>query len=215
MIEEEGSSLPPAILRGLGDRSYDKRKAAALEVTALIKSCQEGGERDRISSVINLLAQEFARSRNVHHRKGGLIGLAASAIGLVPEIDRFLHLLIPPVLECFDDPESRVCYYACESLYNISKVARTSVLRYFNQIFDGLCKLFAHVDVDVKNGANLLDRLIKDIVTETETFDIEAFIPLLQKHIKRTKPYIRQLLVGWIIVLDAVPDINMLDCKYR
>ena len=207
--------MPPAVLRGLGDRSYDKRKAAALEVTALIKGCQENGEKDRIGSVINLLAQEFARSRNIHHRKGGLIGLAASAIGLVPDIDYFLHLLIPPVLECFDDQEPRVCYYACESLYNISKVARTSVLRYFNQIFDGLCKLFAHVDVDVKNGANLLDRLIKDIVTETETFDIEAFIPLLQKHIKRTKPYIRQLLVGWIIVLDAVPDINMLDCELK
>jgi vacuole morphology and inheritance protein 14 len=66
-------------------------------------------------------------------------------------------------------------------------------------------------------------------------FDIETFIPLLQKHIKRTKvrigrcaysasslhlkvdyvflikPYIRQLLVSWITVLDAVPDINMLD----
>ena len=42
----------------------------------------------------------------------GLIGLAACAIGLVPDIERFLHLLIPPVLECFDDPESRVCYYA-------------------------------------------------------------------------------------------------------
>ncbi len=67
------------------------------------------------------------------------------------------------------------------------------------------------MDSDVKNGANLLDRLIKDIVTETETFDIEAFIPLLQKHIKRTKPYIRQLLVGWIAVLNAVPDIHMLD----
>ncbi len=67
------------------------------------------------------------------------------------------------------------------------------------------------MDVDVKNGANLLDRLIKDIVTETETFNIEAFIPLLQKHIKRTKPYIRQLLVGWITLLDSVPDINMID----
>ncbi len=90
-------------------------------------------------------------------------------------------------------------------------MARNGILKYFNQIFDGLCKLFAHVDVDVKNGANLLDRLIKDIVTESETFDIESFIPLLQKHIKRTKPYIRQLLVGWIAVLNAVPDINMLD----
>jgi vacuole morphology and inheritance protein 14 len=135
------SPLPPAILRGIGDRSYDKRKAAALEVTSLIKSLQENGEMDRISNVINLLAQEFARSRNINHRKGGLIGLAASAIGLVVDIDKYLHLLIPPVLECFDDPESRVCYYACESMYNISKVARTSVLRYFNQIFDGLCKV--------------------------------------------------------------------------
>ena len=63
----------------------------------------------------------------------------------------------------------------------------------------------------MKNGANLLDRLIKDIVTETEQFQIESFIPLLQKHIKRTKPYIRQLLVGWITVLNSVPDINLLD----
>jgi len=57
----------------------------------------------------------------------------------------------------------------------------------------------------------LLDRLIKDIVTDSETFDIENFIPLLQKHITRTKPYIRQLLVSWLTVLDAVPDINLLD----
>ena len=104
-------------------------------------------------------------------------------------------------------------YFFChsESLYNISKVARTSVLKYFNSVFDGLCKLFAHVDIDVKNGANLLDRLVKDIVTESETFDVENFIPLLQKQIRRTKPYIRQLIVGWITVLNAVPDINMLD----
>lgn len=48
-------------------------------------------------------------------------------------------------------------------------------------------------------------------LTSLRSFDIESFIPLLQKHIKRTKPYIRQLLVSWITVLDAVPDINMLD----
>jgi vacuole morphology and inheritance protein 14 len=68
--ESDSSPLSPAVLRGLGDRSYDKRKAAALEVTAMIKTLSENGEKDRISSVINLLAQDFARSRNVHHRKG-------------------------------------------------------------------------------------------------------------------------------------------------
>lgn len=40
-------------------------------------------------------------------------------------------------------------------------MARGDILTYFNQIFVGLCKLFADVDVDVKNGSNLLDRLIK------------------------------------------------------
>ncbi len=109
-----------------------------------------------------------------------------------------------------DDPEARVRYYACESLYNIAKVVREDILIYFNQIFDGLCKLFADVDVDVKNGSNLLDRLIKDIVTESKTFDVERFIPLLQKYIRRSNPYIRQLLLGWIFVLDSVPDIRLL-----
>mmetsp|Transcript_7725 Transcript_7725/g.19887 ORF Transcript_7725/g.19887 Transcript_7725/m.19887 type:complete len:686 (-) Transcript_7725:82-2139(-) len=210
-VQPAESPLPPAILRSLGDRSYDKRKNAALEIEALIKALQENNDTDRICSVIAMLGQDFATSTNANHRKGGLIGLAATAIGLMQDIHLYLDALLPPVLHCFDDPESRVRYYSCESLYNIAKVARGHILKYFNQIFDGLCKLFADVDVDVKNGANLLDRLIKDIVTESESFDVERFIPLLQKYIRRTNPYIRQLLVGWITVLDSVPDINMLD----
>ena len=116
-------------------------------------------------------------------------------------------------------------YYSCESLYNIAKVARGDVLRYFNQIFDGLCKLFADVDIDVKNGANLLDRLIKDIVTESNCFDVERFVPLLQKICPSVEPihttvtcwcdsFLKLILIpwlGWITVLDSVPDINMLD----
>ena len=121
------------------------------------------------------------------------------------------HISLSLCLSIFFYDLSFISQPCSESLYNISKVARSSILKFFNVIFDGLCKLFAHVDVDVKNGANLLDRLIKDIVTESDTFDVEGFIPLLQKQIKRTKPYIRQLIVGWILVLNAVPDINMLD----
>ena len=82
-----------------------------------MKSLFDSGEHDKIVIVITVLAQDFSRSRNVHHRKGGVIGLAGCAIGLGAAVDKFLNHLIPPVLECFDDPESRVCYYACESLY--------------------------------------------------------------------------------------------------
>ena len=117
-----------------------------------MKSLQESGDRDRITSVVILLAQDFCKSRNMNHRKGGLIGLAAASIGVAPDIELYLHLLVAPVLECFDDQDARVCYYACESMYNITKVARNCVVKYFNQIFDGFCKLFGHLDVDVKNG---------------------------------------------------------------
>lgn len=256
--------LSPNLMRNLGDRSYDKRKGAAMELENLIKQLQENAasiefhqqrqaphlpldspdarliasdlltsgtesdgalqltpsfvtthrsnpSRQCIPAIIGLLGNDFVCSTNANHRKGGLIGLAATAIGLMHDAHLYLDKLLPPVLHCFDDPESRVRYYACESLYNIAKVARGHILQYFNQIFDGLCKLFADVDVDVKNGANLLDRLVKDIVTESEYFDVDMFIPLLHKYIRMTNPYIRQLLVGWITVLDSVPDIDMLD----
>lgn len=55
------SPLPPAILRSLGDRSYDKRKNAALEIEALIKALQENNDTDRICSVIAMLGCVFIR----------------------------------------------------------------------------------------------------------------------------------------------------------
>ena len=151
------SPLPPLVQRSLGDRSYDKRKNAALEIEQLVKSLNDAHNVPMISSIIAVLAKDFCTSMNANYRKGGLIGIAATAIGLMGNTRSHLEGLIFPVLHCFDDPESRVRYYACESLYNIAKVARGSILRYFNQIFDGLTKLFADVDVYVKNGANLLD----------------------------------------------------------
>ena len=48
---------------------------------------------------------------------------------------------MPPVLACFVDQDARVRYYACESMYNIAKVAKGEILRYFNHIFDALCKV--------------------------------------------------------------------------
>jgi vacuole morphology and inheritance protein 14 len=126
----------------------------------------------------------------------------------VQETWRYLNKLVPPVLKCFGDQDSRVRYYACEAMYNISKVARGRTLTFFNEIFEGLCRvcitslpllllhlsdayllrwswcrgvaivnartqLSADKDLNVKNGAQLLDRLIKDIVTESDAFDIE------------------------------------------
>ena len=235
------SLLPQSILRNIGDRNYDKRKNACVELEGLVHTLNKGvpasdgsisvssnkgkgvdgssdsasalmlNNDDKLPHIISLLGETYACSTNSHQRKGGLIGLAACAIGLKTDTPKYLNLLLPPVLHCFDDPESRVRYYACEAMYNILKIARRHALAYFKAVFDGLCKLFADVDVDVKNGAQLLNRLVKDIVTESDTeFDVDLFMPLLQKYLKMSNPYIRQLLVGWIVSLDSSPHVDML-----
>ncbi|KAI3507524.1 hypothetical protein L1887_22511 [Cichorium endivia] len=69
------------------------------------------------------------------------------------------------------------------------------------EIFDALCKLSADSDANVQSAAHLLDRLVKDIVTENNQF---------RERMNLLNPYVCQFLVGWITVLDNVPDIDML-----
>ena len=90
-------------------------------------------------------------------------------------------------------------------------MARGDIVPFFNDIFDALCKLSADADPNVQNAAHLLDRLVKDIVTESSVFSIGAFIPLLRERLTVLNPYVRQFLVSWITVLDSVPGICMLE----
>ncbi|ORY25662.1 vacuolar protein 14 C-terminal Fig4p binding-domain-containing protein [Naematelia encephala] len=215
----------------------------------------------------------------LHTRNGGLIGLAATAIALGQDVAPFLGVIIPPVLACFQDPESRVRYHACESLYNIAKVSKGEILVHFNEIFDALSKLSSDSEMSVKNGAELLDRLMKDIVAEAapsyvsiypsnanslpsqsrpiddttnklgglgisssdekehthspkvsvdartdrspvpsreqqqeenpRAFSLARFIPLLAERVYVISPYTRMHLVSWLMVLDSVPDLEL------
>ncbi|KAJ3215522.1 hypothetical protein HDU67_000310 [Dinochytrium kinnereticum] len=162
--------LPPLISKGLSDKVYDKRKAAALEIERLVRESLAINDQRRITQILNTLIQDYAYSVIPNSRNGGLIALAATAIALgSSKVGAYLDSIVPPILACFMDPDSRVRYYACESMYNVAKVARDDVLKYFNEIFDALSKLAADNEASVKNGAELLDRLIKDIVSERST----------------------------------------------
>lgn len=91
----------------------------------------------------------------------------------------------------------------------------------------------------MKNGAELLDRLIKDIVSESAAsyvsvleepsqfegddkddperhdqhlptaFSLPRFIPLLKERIWVINPFTRQFLVGWVTLLDSIPDLEL------
>uniref|UniRef100_A0A8C2HPA3 Protein VAC14 homolog n=1 Tax=Cyprinus carpio TaxID=7962 RepID=A0A8C2HPA3_CYPCA len=165
--EKDFSPLTPNIVRALNDKLYEKRKVAALEIEKLVREFVAQNNSAQIRHVIQILATEFALSQHPHSRKGGLIGLAACSIALGKDSGLYLKELIDPVLTCFNDSDSRLRYYACEALYNIVKVARGAVLPHFNVLFDGLSKLAADPDPNVKSGSELLDRLLKIHVLES------------------------------------------------
>ncbi|KAL2024785.1 hypothetical protein VTK56DRAFT_5606 [Thermocarpiscus australiensis] len=231
--------MDAAIQRALNDKLYDKRKVGALELERLIRDLVAGKDYARVETILDQLCNEFAYAvHQPHARNGGLIGLAAAAIALGSELPRYLEVIVPPVLACFTDQDARVRYYACEAMYNIAKVAKGEILIYFNYIFDALCKLAADSELSVKNGAELLDRLIKDIVSESAAtyvsvleqpppyqeddstaveesvelptaFSLKRFIPLLQERIHVINPFTRTFLVGWITLLDSIPDLEL------
>ncbi|ORX37306.1 vacuolar protein 14 C-terminal Fig4p binding-domain-containing protein [Kockovaella imperatae] len=248
--------MEPNILRGLNDKLYDRRKAAAVELETLVLA----SDMTKISTIVGQLCGMFtSTSAALHSRNGGLIGLAATAIALGQDFAPFLEKIIPPILTCFQDPESRLRYHACESLYNIAKVSKGEILVYFNEIFDALSKLSSDSEASVKNGAELLDRLMKDIVAESaptyisiyppngrskhtpkaqspssarfvhssedrgpangedvedpeydpRAFSLARFIPLLSERVYVISPYTRMHLVSWLIVLDSIPDLEL------
>ncbi|MCJ1246566.1 hypothetical protein MMC30_003774 [Trapelia coarctata] len=161
--------MDPAVQRLLTDKLYDKRKQGALDLEKIVKEASANGEHEKITKIVDQLCHEYAYAvHQPHARNGGLIGLAAASIALgSDEVARYLKEIVPPVLACFTDQDARVRYYACESMYNIAKVAKGEILLFFNDVFDALCKLAADSELSVKNGAELLDRLIKDIVSES------------------------------------------------
>ncbi|KAI0776216.1 ARM repeat-containing protein [Trametes elegans] len=175
--------MESSISKQLVDKMYEKRKAAALELEKQIRECHQQGDQRRINQIVDQLVDMFSNPSNpLHVRNGGLIGLAGTAIALGVDIAPYMEKFVEPLLVCFTDPENRVRYFSAECLYNIAKVSKGEILVYFNPIFDALSKLNANAyqlaadsELSVKNGAELLDRLLKDIVAETASVYIPQY----------------------------------------
>lgn len=150
----------------------------------LVREASANKEYEKIRKIVEQLCHDYAYAvHQPHARNGGLIGLAAASIALgSDEVARYLAEIVPPVLACFTDQDARVRYYACEAMYNIAKVAKGEILLFFNEIFDALCKLAADSELSVKNGAELLDRLVKDIVSESAA----SYVSILNYREKET-----------------------------
>ncbi|CAK0825431.1 unnamed protein product [Prorocentrum cordatum] len=222
-----------AIRSGLADRSAERRKQAQEQLERHVRDLAQeldaaapGAPRDArdgaVEATLRTLRDEFCASPFPEKRKTGLRCLAAAAVALGPRHARaWTETLVPVVLTRFSDEDPGVRYGACESFYNIAKVVRgailvregaeASALGYLRDTFDGLCRLYCDVDANVKDGAQCLDRLVRDIVTECRDFNYPEFIPLLTTRIRVLNPSVRQLVLGWMLLLDSVPQVDMIE----
>ncbi|VDD91702.1 unnamed protein product [Enterobius vermicularis] len=218
MTDAQYSPLTAALVRTLSDKLYEKRKTAAMDIEKLVRDLVQTNQLSQLEKLLSVL-KSLTLSQNRNTKKGGLLGLAAAAVVLGKGIADYTAPLIEPVLPCFSDQDSQVRYHACESLYNIVKVCRTSALSHFNVLFDVLWKLSADSDVNVRSGAEVLDRLLKvnldqclnDIVIGAGSFDVSQIMVLIRERIYSQNSSNRRFIVSWLSALLTAPEISILE----
>ncbi|CAK9112765.1 unnamed protein product [Durusdinium trenchii] len=165
----------------------------------------------KVSRLIHRIVEDYFTSAWPNARIEGLVALRELTFLLEHESAQcFAHEITTPILRCFSDEDSNVRYKACEAFYNVAKVIRRGVLQDMESVFDGLCKLYTDVEQTIKEGAQSLDRLVRDIVVEQRRFDYSTLIPLIAARIHVLNPSVRQLVLGWIVLLDSLPQVDMI-----
>ena len=128
-------SISAAVLVSLAHKRYERRRLAAMEIEKVVRSLvvlqhqtkQAKNELDRVRAILLLLSDDYVRSTNEDARKGGVVALAACAIGLKkandqnPVVQECRDLILASVVHACQDHSQRVRYYATESLFNVVK----------------------------------------------------------------------------------------------
>ncbi|XP_039759287.1 protein VAC14 homolog isoform X1 [Pararge aegeria] len=209
MTERDYAPLSGACVRGLCDKLYDKRKFAGVEIEKMVKDFSDANNTNQIKRLIRVLGQELMSSTNPNVKNGALMGLSSVAVGLGKGCDVYVGELIHPIVACLGESEARVRYGATEALFNVLKVARSATVTYFPLVFDALARLAADPELQVRNGAEVLDRLVKDIVTESAALELGAVVPLVRERMYTRSAAARQFAVGWLSALDAAPALGL------
>lgn len=204
-------SISAAVMVSLAHKRYERRRLAAMEVEKVVRNLILNREMERVKGIILLLSDDYIRSTNEDARKGGAVSMAACAIGL-KKAKEIQGINISLVTECHDlilasvvhaclDNMQRVRYYATESLFNVIKVLPHLAVDHFFILFEILRSLFADVDVDVRSGAEMLDKQLKmQIVTAINAgqFNADTCIPLFARYLTMKNKPTKKLTLMWL-----------------
>ncbi|XP_050352282.1 protein VAC14 homolog [Nymphalis io] len=209
MTERDYAPLSAACVRGLCDKLYEKRKFAGVEIEKMVKDFNDANNTNQIKRLIRVLGQDLMSSTNPNVKNGALMGLSSVAVGLGKGSITYIGELTHPIVACLGESEARVRYAATEALFNVLKIARDAALTQFPLVFDALARLAADPEPQVRQGAELLDRLVKDIVTESPCLELSRVVPLVRERMYTRSAAARQFAVAWVSALDAAPALGL------
>ena len=204
-------SLSAAVLVSLAHKRYERRRLAAMEIEKVVRSLVQQGELDRVRAILLLLSDDYVRSTSEDARKGGVVALAACAIGLKKASDDIVgvgecrDLILASVVHACQDHSQRVRYYATESLFNVVKVIPTLAVQHFFILFEILRSLYADVDVDVRSGAELLDKKLKEVIVgaiNSGQFTVDACVPIFARFVYMRNKATKRLTLTWLQELN-------------
>ena len=204
-------SISAAVLVSLAHKRYERRRLAAMEIEKVTRSLLAQHELDRIRAILLLLSDDYVRSTSEDARKGGVVALAACAIALkrARDIDPLVHecrdLILASVVHACQDHSSRVRYYATESLFNVVKVLPQMAVQHFFILFEILRSLYADVDADVRSGAELLDKKLKEIIVSAMnagSFTAESCVPVFARFVYLRHKATKRLTLTWLQELN-------------
>ena len=105
---------------------------------------------------------------NPQKRRSGLYGLSVIAVTLYSKRHTdYMDKILYPVINSFNDKDSKVLLAACDAMYNIVMICKESILRQkrFLEIFDHVIGLISSShDNNVKDHSKKVDDLLKDTV---------------------------------------------------
>jgi len=204
-------SISPAVLVSLAHKRYERRRLAAMEIEKVIRGLAHQGELERVRAILLLLSDDYVRSTSEDARKGGVVGLAACAIGLKkasdddPEVMECRDLILASVVHACQDHQQRVRYYATESLFNVVKVIPALAVQHFFILFEILRSLYADVDADVRSGAEFLDKKLKDVIVgaiNSGSFTADACVPIFARFVYMRNKATKRLTLTWLQELN-------------
>jgi hypothetical protein len=196
------------ITAGLCSKSYEIRYSIAEEIESLVFKSFEKDKGDSTawaSQCLQSINRELSESVYPNHRKGALTAIVGLILGSRGQLSA--EVLMNALERCtilISDDDPKVRFAACEAIFNIVKSYRGRTLGTFNLIFQGLAKLMGDSDMENRQIAPVLDRMLKEVVLESmESHYYEAIINSVTSTFHLPNIHAKQLCLSWTSLLRS------------